>query len=84
MKSLADLAVGEAGIVREVEAARGTRRRLLELGLLPGTRVEVLRRAPLGDPLVVRLRAYSLSIRKREAARVVVDSPEVASGEEER
>ena len=46
--------------------------RLLEMGLLPGTPVEVVRLAPLGDPMDLRVRGFHLSVRKREAARVLV------------
>ncbi len=47
--------------------------RLLEMGLLPGTVVEVLRLAPLGDPMDLRVRGYRLSIRKAEAALINVE-----------
>lgn len=46
--------------------------RVLEMGLLPGTSVEVVRLAPLGDPMELRVRGYLLSVRKAEAAQVVV------------
>lgn len=46
--------------------------RVLEMGLLPGTAVEVVRLAPLGDPMELRVRGYLLSVRKAEAARVTV------------
>lgn len=48
------------------------RRRLLALGLLPGTNLEVLRRAPLGDPMQVRVRHTSLALRRDEAAALSV------------
>ena len=44
----------------------------MEMGLLPGTRVRVVRVAPLGDPLELRLRHYSLSVRRKEAAQIAV------------
>ncbi len=53
-------------------------RRLMEMGLLPGTEVRIVRAAPLGDPVELRLRHYSLSIRRREAARIAVQSEEPA------
>jgi ferrous iron transport protein A len=43
---------------------------LLEMGLLPGTRVEVVRYAPLGDPVEIKVRGYNLSLRKHEAEHV--------------
>ena len=47
--------------------------RLLEMGLVPGTVVEVVRLAPLGDPMELKVRGFLLSVRKKEAAAVVVD-----------
>ena len=70
--TLADLRVGEVATVEDVRGARGVVRRLLEMGLLHGTRVEVVRVAPLGDSIELRLRSYALSIRRREAQGVVV------------
>ena len=46
--------------------------RYLEMGLTPGTEVEVVRFAPLGDPMEIRVRGYALSIRKRDASRIGV------------
>ncbi len=44
----------------------------MEMGVLPGTRVSVVRIAPLGDPIEIEVRSYSLSIRRREAAGIVL------------
>lgn len=71
--SLADVSVGAAATVLRVGGARGLSIRLMEMGLLPGTRVEVVRVAPLGDPIEVRLRGFSLSIRREEARGVEVE-----------
>ena len=71
---LGSLAVGEEATVRAFRLPRALTRRLLELGLLPGTRVRVVRRAPLGDPIELRLRNYALSIGCEEASRIEVDS----------
>lgn len=70
---LGELRVGQAGVVRQVHLARALARRLFEMGLLPGTTVEIVRIAPLGDPMELRLRNYSLSIRRQEALQVEVD-----------
>ncbi len=56
--------------ISSVGGERGFRRRLLELGLLPGTQVEIIRVAPLGDPMEISLRGSRLSIRREEAAQV--------------
>ncbi len=47
--------------------------RLLEMGLLPGTEVEMVRLAPLGDPLEIRVRGYLLSLRREEASAIEVE-----------
>jgi ferrous iron transport protein A len=64
---LADVAIGTVVVVEEVGGERAFRRRLMELGLLPGTRVEVKGVAPLGDPIELLVRGASLSIRRSEA-----------------
>lgn len=71
-KTLADLRVGQEAVVSEVGGDRGVARRLMEMGLLPGTRLRIARVAPLGDPIEIRLRSYSLSIRRAEARGVRV------------
>ena len=71
--NLAEIADGSSAIVRRLALPRATARRLLEMGLLPGTAVRVVRRAPLGDPIELRLRNYSLSIRREEAALIEVE-----------
>ncbi len=63
---------GDSAVIRRVGCERGLARRLMELGLLPGTPVSVTRVAPLGDPLELRVRDFSLSIRRAEAAAVEV------------
>jgi Fe2+ transport system protein FeoA len=70
---LHELPLGAPAIVRSVDCDRLVRRRLFELGLLPGTRLEVIRRAPLGDPLELSLRGYRLSIRAEEARAIGVE-----------
>jgi ferrous iron transport protein A len=64
--------------VLNVTGALPIRRRLLEMGLCPGVAVDVIRRAPLGDPLEVRVRGYLLSLRLDQAAQVSVASLAVA------
>ncbi len=70
--SLASLPVGGQGLVAEVRADDAVGERLLDLGLVPGTPVVVLRRAPLGDPSVYEFRGYQLCLRRSEAQRVSV------------
>ena len=70
--TLADACLGELLTIDRVGGQGGFRRRLLELGLLPGTCVTVKSVAPLGDPIELLVRGASLSIRKEEAATVSV------------
>ena len=68
------LAPGEAGRIARIDAEPGITRRLMELGLVPGTDVRMVRTAPLGDPLEVTVRGLHLSLRRSEAARIHVAS----------
>lgn len=69
LKSLAD---GESGVVMRIELTGATKRRLIEMGITPGTRVGVLKRAPLGDPIEILLRGFSLTIRGTDAEKIFV------------
>ena len=71
--TLEQVAPGESAIVGNVGGARSFRRRLMELGIIPGTRVKVLRVAPFGDPLELTARGCNLSIRASEARLVEVE-----------
>jgi len=74
--SLADLPLGQHAEIVSIDCERRLSRRLMEMGLLPGTRVRVVRVAPLGDPIELRVRNYSLSLRRAEAAKIAVSSEE--------
>ena len=69
---LASLAVGASGIVTEIKVPAERRSRLLEMGLLVGTSVELVRFAPLGDPVEIKVRGYNLTLRKQEAEQILV------------
>jgi len=73
-RPLAQLAPGEEGVIVRLEGDPAIRRRLMELGLVPGTGVEVVRLAPLGDPVELKLRQIHISIRRSEAANIHVRS----------
>ncbi|HLV21551.1 MAG TPA: FeoA family protein [Polyangiaceae bacterium] len=70
--TLADATVGQLVMIDGIGGERAFRRRLMELGLVPGTRLQLIGRAPLGDPLELLVRGCSLSIRRAEAASVEV------------
>ena len=70
--NLSELGVGDAATIEHVGGERAFRRRIMELGFVPGTRVELVAVAPLGDPLEFLVRGSSLSIRRADAAEVRV------------
>lgn len=70
---LTSLAPGSKAVVTEIRIPPEHRTRLLEMGLLVGTPVELVRFAPLGDPVEIRVRGYNLSLRKHEAEQVMVN-----------
>ena len=75
-KTLNDLAPGQSGTILSVGNQSGAvKRRLVDMGLTPGTQVTVTKIAPLGDPLEVSLRGYELSLRKDDAAQIAMGQP---------
>lgn len=72
-KSLAELRPGERGKVVAVAGDADAARRLMDLGLIRGTTLEVIRTAPLGDPIEVRLRGFMLTLRRSEAEHITVE-----------
>jgi Fe2+ transport system protein FeoA len=72
-RTLADLQPGERSTIRDFTEDNEVVSRLLVMGLTEGEAVEVVRLAPLGDPIEIRVRHYHLSLRRREAAAVLVD-----------
>jgi len=72
--TLRDLAVGDRGrVAGYAEGGRAYRKKLLSLGLTPGAELEVMRVAPMGDPVEIRVRGTSVSLRKREAEALRVE-----------
>jgi ferrous iron transport protein A len=69
---LNQLGIGCRGFVVSVAGDADLRRRLLEMGFCNGANVEVIRRAPLGDPIEFRLRGYHLSLREEQARHVMI------------
>jgi len=74
MRTLAELRPMESGIVKALRGVGGIQQRLLEMGLIDGTKVEVLRFAPLGDPIEIFVRGFHLTLRKSEAQLVELDA----------
>ena len=71
-KGLSTLSVGESGVVARIEGDNSLKRRILDMGLVPGTTVRVERKAPLNDPVSIWFRGYELSLRVEEADAVLL------------
>jgi Fe2+ transport system protein FeoA len=69
---LADLAVGDEARVIAVYGDGRVTNRLLEMGVVPGATVSVVKAAPFGDPIQIRVLGYSLAMRRREAEMIEV------------
>ena len=70
---LSDLAVGASAVVREFPKSGTAFVRLREMGVLTGTRITLVRTAPMGDPIEIKVRGYNLTLRKSEADHVLVE-----------
>ena len=76
-KTLNDLLPGQSGTILSVGNQSGAvKRRLVDMGLTPGTQVKVTKVAPLGDPLEVSLRGYELSLRRADAEQITMGQPQ--------
>lgn len=79
MQKLSSLKPGETRNVKKIGSRGALRRRIIDMGITPGVRIKVVKRAPLGDPIEVSVHGYNLSIRKSDAAQI-----EIYSKDEER
>ena len=73
LKTLEEFKVGETGLIKKVGGEGRLRRRLFDMGVTPGATVYLRKKAPLGDPLEVTIRGYELTLRKSEAALVILE-----------
>lgn len=71
--SLASAGTGHCYRIREVQEPGTVGERLMEMGLTPGTTVRIVRRGLTGDPLQVQVRGYMLTLRRAQAARIIID-----------
>lgn len=72
LQPLTSVALGTKATVAEIKLPPESRPRLMEMGLLVGTSVELVRFAPLGDPVEIKVRGYNLTLRKGEAEQIFV------------
>ncbi|MDB6065206.1 MAG: FeoA family protein [Pedosphaera sp.] len=71
---LTSVTVGAKATVTEIRLPLASRPRLMEMGLLVGTQVELVRFAPLGDPVEIKVRGYHLTLRRHEADQILVSA----------
>ena len=72
-QSLSQLAIGASATVRDLPKQGTAFLRLREMGLLPGTALTLVRTAPLGDPIEIKVRGYHLTLRKSEAEHILIE-----------
>lgn len=76
MLTLRNLSVGQSGRVLTVGGEKVLRRRLLDMGITPGTTITVKKIAPMGDPIELLLRGYVLTIRLEDAEQITLEEAE--------
>ena len=75
MRSLDQLEPGESGVISALSGEEDVLLRLMEMGLIEGTPITMVRYAPMGDPIEITARGYHLSIRRAEAAGILLQNP---------
>jgi Fe2+ transport system protein FeoA len=73
VKTLGELKKGDKGKIVKISGSGNIHRRLLDMGLVSGSEIEMQGVAPLGDPIEIKIKGYNLSLRKEEAASVEVE-----------
>ncbi|MDX9798308.1 MAG: ferrous iron transport protein A [Bacteroidales bacterium] len=72
-KLLSEMEVGEEARVLKVEKDNDSYRRIIDMGLIRGTKLKVIRKAPMGDPIEFFIKGYNLSLRKKDASIIKVE-----------
>lgn len=70
--TLMDLKPGQEGIIISIGDKGPLKRRIMDMGVTPGARIKVIKVAPLGDPVEVKIRGYELSLRKEDAKQIQI------------
>lgn len=73
MKTIRDLSPGQHGVIRRMLNTGSMRRRLLDIGMIEGTRIECVGRSPAGDPMAYLIRGAVIAIRGEDGSGVVID-----------
>lgn len=72
LKTLCDLKIGSTGIIDTINAPLSIKQRFMDMGLVKGTKVSVEKVAPLGNPIQISLKGYSLCVRKEDAKYILI------------
>ncbi len=72
MKTLKDIKVGDSAVVLKLNGQGAVRRRIMDMGITKGVRIDVCKVAPFGDPVEITVRGYQLSLRKADAEMIEV------------
>jgi len=73
LKKLSEFNIGETGIVKKIDGEGKIRRRLFDMGITPGTKIFLRKKAPFGDPIELTLRGYELTLRLVEADLITME-----------
>lgn len=81
MRTLDQLSPGQRGVVHALEGDSAMHQRIQEMGVIDGVEIEVVRLAPMGDPIEISVCGYFLSLRKSEAALISIEEETSPPGE---
>ena len=73
MKTLKDIKIGESTTVVKLNGQGAVRRRIMDMGITKGVKIDVCKVAPFGDPMEIKVRGYQLSLRKADAQMIEVE-----------
>ncbi|MDQ7032343.1 MAG: ferrous iron transport protein A [Desulfonauticus sp.] len=77
LKSIRQLKINQKAIIKHIKARGELGRRIRDMGLLPGTEIQIVGRAPLKDPVALRLKGFTLTLRNNEADYILVEELDV-------
>lgn len=72
--TLKELKPGASARIEDIQGQGSMKRRMIDMGLTPGVRITMVRAAPLGDPVVLRVRGYELTLRKKDAEQIIISA----------
>jgi Fe2+ transport system protein A len=76
MQRLSDLKPGQKATIKQIHQEAPAKRRLMDMGLVRGAKIKIICRAPLGDPIELETHDYKLSLRRKDAENILVDTQE--------